>query len=269
MRMRRPARPNPAAGQAMIEFVIAAMTVLGVLFLGMAMLGKFSDVRNKALMASRYAGWERTVWTVDPGWRASHGSFASKGDEEIRSEFVQRVLGHDQAALASSDRSARRLPGGMAPMWKDHAGLDMLRNYADVTLGSGVDETPAATLKPITAAMGAANAVSAGFDLATRNLYRAEVGLSVAGDNAALRALWPGWTGFGMQDHTVLLTNAWTPEGRNGTLAVIKEAVPTSKGGVIDTALTVGLAAFGPEILQLDLGRIQPDVVPADRLGSR
>ncbi len=256
-------------GQAMLEFVVAAMTVLGVLFLAMAMLGKFSDVRNKALMASRYAGWERTVWTVDPGWATSHGRFASKSDEDIRSEFVQRVVGHEPSALSAGDRQVRKLPSGMAPMWKDHSGAAFLRNYADVTLASGVSETPAATLKPITVGMGAANAVGAGFDLATKNLHRSEVGFSVAGDNAALRALWPGWSGFAIQDRTVLLTNAWTPDGRSGTLAVVREAVPTSKGGVIDTALTVGLAAFAPEITSLDLGRIRPDVVPADRLGSR
>src|ERR1700761_8928763 len=56
------AKRSAQAGQAMAEFLVSMIAVMSVLFLGIVMLGKFNDVRNRTLMGSRYVAWERTVW---------------------------------------------------------------------------------------------------------------------------------------------------------------------------------------------------------------
>ena len=61
IRMQKPLRAGQH-GQAMAEFVVLAVFVLSVLLLAIVSLAKLNDVRNKVLMGSRYAAWERTLW---------------------------------------------------------------------------------------------------------------------------------------------------------------------------------------------------------------
>ena len=61
IRMQKPLRAGQH-GRAMAEFVVLAVFVLSVLLLAIVSLAKLNDVRNKVLMGSRYAAWERTLW---------------------------------------------------------------------------------------------------------------------------------------------------------------------------------------------------------------
>lgn len=61
--MRRRQHPHGRqGGQAVAEFLVAAVLLLVPMFLAVAALGKFVDVQHVATMAARYGAWERTVW---------------------------------------------------------------------------------------------------------------------------------------------------------------------------------------------------------------
>lgn len=253
-------------GQAIVELAAVAGGVLVLLFLAMAMLGRLSDVRAKTLMAGRYAAWERTVYLDDAGWN-KYGISRTKQPEAIRSEMVQRVLGHDDPKLHADDGTRAALPAGGTPMWHDIAGGNLLANYGDVRLNTsnGTTGTPLDTAVSV---LDAGGAIGVGFDLPTSNQQTAQVSLSVANSSQTLRQLWPGWSGFTASDTHVLLTNGWTPDGSSGTLAQVSNATPVKQAGFAGGLALDALALFAPDILGLDLGKIAPDVVPADRLGQ-
>jgi hypothetical protein len=146
------------AGQAMVEFVVAMTAVMGVLLLAIVMLGKFNDVRNRALMSSRYVAWERTVWTdgdinkalasdsgTTEGWSRAYGDSAlsvSKTDAELKDEVMQRVIVSDRALLSSGDRKDTQLAAVLPAMWKDHGGNPLLASEAAVTVGTASSADP-------------------------------------------------------------------------------------------------------------------------------
>lgn len=268
---RAPRRRCGQRGQAVVELAIVAASVLVLLFLALAMLGRFSDVRNKALMASRYAAWERTVYLDDADWNR-YGEARIKTSESIRSEFVQRIFGHDAPQLTAQDGSRAALPAGGTPMWRDINGTNLLASYDDVQLNTSRTGT-GTLLDTAVSVLDAGGTVGVGFDLPNRNQQRAAVQLSLGANSPTLRRLWPGWTGFTAADTNVLLTNGWTPDGRDGSgkggaLAQIGNAAPLSRAEMFGGLAFKSLVLFAPDISGLDLGKIAPDVVPDDRLGQ-
>jgi hypothetical protein len=252
-------------GQAVVEFAVVAGAVLVLLFLALAMLGRFGDVRNKTLMASRYTAWERTIYLDDSNWN-KYGASVTKTGQALRSEMVQRVMGHD-AVLQSGDGARNALPSAGMPMWHDTAGRNLLTNYDDITLKTGRQRT-GTPLDAAVSVLDAGGAVGAGFDLPDNNQQSTQVSLVVGANSAALHRLWENWNGFTATDTNVLLTNGWTPDGRDGVLAQVANAAPLHRGEFIGNAALSPLVVLAPDITGLDLGKIAPDVVPADRLGK-
>ncbi|MFK4441878.1 hypothetical protein ABH944_001567 [Caballeronia udeis] len=270
-RARRASRPlrSPRAsqsGQALAEMIVITGGVLIVAYISLGMLGNLNDARDRSLTASRYASWERSVWFDDSHWTANYGSAVSKSDQQIRSEVAQRVLGHN-TLVAATDSSRNALPTSAVPMWTDVAGKSLLGQYGDLNVSHVAANTGTIADKSM-AALDTLSGVGAGVDLSFKNQETASVSLHLAYNNPSLTALWPSWNGLTFSDHGSILTNAWTPDGNVKTRAMVANAVPTAKGSLIGLALD-GLAPFAPDITSLDLGRIQPDVVPADRLGTK
>jgi hypothetical protein len=253
-------------GQALVEVLLVAGSALIVAFLALNMIGHLSDARDRTLSASRYAAWERTVYFDDGNWAPAYGNAITKSDAQIRSEVAQRVLGHD-TALTSNDGTAAAFASTPEPMWRDVAGKDMLRNYNDLQVSSSSGGTGTLADKALSL-LDTVSGIGAGFDLPVNNQQTANVSLHLGYDSPTLSALWPSWQGVKFTDRNVLLTNAWTPDGSDKAQAMIANAVPTAKGAVLAYGFDV-LAPLGVDITHLDLGRIEPDVVPQDRLGSR
>ncbi|PFH21008.1 MULTISPECIES: hypothetical protein [Burkholderia] len=253
------------AGQAMVEILVIGGGVLLAAFLALSMLGHLSDARDRALMGSRYAAWERTVYLDDSGWHAPGGA-ATKTDTQIRSEMAQRVLGHG-TRLTGADGARGALSSTPEPMWRDVAGRDMLRSYDDIAVSHVAGTTGTAVDKSMSM-LDTLSDIGAGFDLPVKNQENARVSVRLAYDNPTLSSLWPSWQGLTFSDNTAILTNGWTADGSDHAKTLIAGAVPTAKGDLIG----VGLDAFAPlgsDILGLKLGKIEPDVVPQDRLGGR
>ncbi len=283
-------------GQAMAEFVVVAVFVLSVLLLSIVTLAKFNDIRNKVLIGSRYAAWERTVWVdgndgkpesgpvawdmtpLDQGWYSAYGRSAldaRKDDIEVKWEFVSRIAAQNGAQIRGTDRTAPfDLPPAMQAMWNDHGGKRLVSRYDDVSLVSdtreyGDPKLSEQTAKPFGSVADAkGGTVSAEMDLTTRNLQRAKLSLDVGARNPALTRLWPGLGTLTFTDATVLLSNTWMPEGAPSGQALFGKAVPASRAELVERAKYQKLSRYAPEIDQLELGKIVPDVVPKDRVSQ-
>lgn len=87
-----------ARGSALVETLVL-MGVLAPMLFGIALVGKYLDVKGASLEAARYSVWERTVWTdrADSG----RGSEARKTDYEVGEEVHTLVLGHPGTMVES------------------------------------------------------------------------------------------------------------------------------------------------------------------------
>lgn len=260
-------------GQATVEFVIAAMFFLIPLYLIIIALGKFADVQAGASQAARYAAWERTVWLSDTQWKNRMGSTANtKSTDELRSEIAWRVVGSNRTTIAANDKSRSDLRNGTLSMWTDGEGKPLLERYSDLTLAeSGHALSLAECPTCVTPLDLKAGPLTLGIAVPQNNMVVADAAIAVGANSAALKRLFPAYTGYaGLQtsDRVALLPNEWMANGRNGVTTVVQDAVPTSKAP-LKTALELAvkpMAPFAMEIIPLKVGDIRPDEIPADRL---
>ena len=272
VRRRRLLMRRRQAGQAIVEFIVAAMFFLIPLYLIIIALGKFADVQAGATQAARYAAFERTVWLDDAAWRARMGSGNAKTTAELRSEIAQRVVGQNRLTIAANDKARNSLSNGRLAMWTDGQGRDLLERFQDLTLAETRPTLSRTQLEtsviPTSVSLGG---LTLGIDVPQNNMVAASAGIQVARNSAALKRLFPAYTGFdGLQltDTVALLPNEWMANGRDGVTAVVKDAVPTAMPAV-KTAMTAAVSPMYPfawEVIPLKIGDIRPDEVPADRL---
>jgi hypothetical protein len=288
-------RKTLQSGQAMVEFLVSTTTVMGVLLLGIVMLGKFNDVRNRTLMGARYVAWERTVWSdTDPmkntindpntieGWSASYGApalTASKTDLEIRQEVLQRFMGGDNSTLSNSDRKLATLPATRPAMWDDYSGEALLASAADVDVSTTESSDPSssqttAAVAPFRTPGSATMPYAAQLSLPTSTLQSGTLSVSVGQNNTVLKSLWPkdgklaAFNGLTFTDTNVLLANTWVPDGTDSNKAVFSAATPAANQALIQPGVYQGMQKYAPEITTLQFGRIQQDVVPPNRLSQ-
>lgn len=272
------------SGQAMVEFLIAATTVLIPLFLIVPLLGKYMDMKSTAIQAARYAAWERTVWFGSTDWTA-----AQKSDVQIQQEVQWRFF--SSTAMTKFQDGDKNVSsgwggGGPKPLWVDRAGNPMLVNYnSDVTQGSTRADSPGLMndiLDPVVSAIGVVgNILGAAFVLDMKSLYTSTVTAAVQptrpitqvlgnmSDLETFKTVTPVFT-----EKSVLIANGWSANGAAQTKAQTEGLTPTSflQRSPISDILTViqYLAyAFAPELAPDHLklgGVIQPDIVPDDRI---
>lgn len=267
----------------MVELLIAAGFVLIPLFLAIPLLGKYLDVRAAAVQTSRYAAWERTVWYggdaasslgwfgVDRRWQANQ-----KNDQQIRSELAVRHLSETgaSAAFSNSDRSAAGFVGGSKMLWKDRKGQSLLANYSD--LQNTVDNSQApGTLNVILDPIANFASTLGPFVLETNGKYAATVTIRIKDIDFDHFLAKNSTANF--SETNVLLANGWSANGPDDSTVTsakqqVKGLVPTSilaaeiEGVKIMDYVLGALSVFLPEASKLEPGKIEPDVVPADRL---
>jgi hypothetical protein len=288
-------RAGTQTGQAMAEFIVAMSLVMGVLLLAIVMLGKFNDVRNRALMSARYVAWERTVWTdgdidkdlqADPdtteGWSGTYGKSAlavNKSDAELKGEVMQRVIVSDSARISSADRSQTQLAPALPAMWKDYGGKPLLTSENAVTVGTSVSADPDSANGKIALGKWAMPTIdgdrfNAHLDLPTRTLQAGSVSISVAENNDVLKRLWPkndplpAFSGLTFSDTNVLMTNTWVPDGSSSNKNLFSQAVAAHNVTIVPSGPYLGLQKYAPEISTLEFGRIRQEVVPPGRLSQ-
>uniref|UniRef100_E1TGR6 Transmembrane protein n=1 Tax=Burkholderia sp. (strain CCGE1003) TaxID=640512 RepID=E1TGR6_BURSG len=290
-----PARNAPQSGQAMVEFLVAMMSVMSVLMLAVIMLAKFNDVRNRTLMGSRYAAWERTVWTDnDPskdlaadastteGWSNSYGAAAlavGKTDSDIKGEVLERIMAGDGTPVSGTDRQQSELAATQPAMWHDYGGNALLASASDVQLSTDTADDPASSqtvsaLATWQVPTATGTPFAAHFALPTRTLRAGTVSVAIAQDSSVLKRLWPkdnqlpAFSGLTFSDTNVLMTNTWVPDGSNSNRALFSQAVPAANVTLVPPNGYQSLQKYAPEISTLQFGRIQQDVVPPNRLSQ-
>jgi hypothetical protein len=120
-----------SAGNATVEMLIALLA-LAPFIAGIPLLGKQLDIKHKSYDATRYAVWERTIWSPS-------GSHA-KSAEEIALEARDRTLGDPSAGVTGSELLQTQ---GITenPLWRDIHRKPLL-DYDTIPVTYQEDEQP-------------------------------------------------------------------------------------------------------------------------------
>ena len=192
-------------GQAMVEFLVVSIVVVP-LFVLVPLIGKYLDIKQSSIAASRKLAFECTVRYEDCASLNTNPAFA----DEIRTRFFS---GNGNEVLSNDRPAADALDDGTGnPMWVDRQGRPLLERFSDV----GVRADQRNIDVGVAAAANAAPQVGPdqfGLDL-NRGMFDARVQVRLSRAN--------GGTDFidqldslalNMQHHTAILTNAWTAAG--------------------------------------------------------
>ncbi len=99
---------------------LISMVVFIPLFLSIPVLGKYMDIKQKALEATRYAAWERTIWAGDNGIGWGDGQVNIKSMQEVITEIDRRFYGHPLQGLDDSRQTEN-------PLWGTRQGGEDIR----------------------------------------------------------------------------------------------------------------------------------------------
>jgi hypothetical protein len=272
-------RPNPFCqkGQAMAEFVIVAVLFLIPIFLLVPTLGKYIDMKADAIQGARYAAWERTVWYGGANASVSWPG-ASKSDDEIHNELRARVFS-EGSSIQANDKSAGNWTGSGAKVaWHNRDGSSMLDGYEAVTQSMSNKDSPGIANDVLNLVVTVTNALGV-FSLEMKGLQTADVsvtaktlpiGMSLYDDPS--KTFNPGPLTF--SDHSAVLSNTWSANGAAHVKSQTQGLTPTSifANPIVKTLWTAAIGVFGavaaPELLLLEIGKVEPDVVPPDRLAA-
>lgn len=258
----------------MAEFVIVAVLVLVPLYLLIPILGKYIDMKSAAVVGARYAAWERTVFYAGPAASVDWPG-VEKTDAEIRNEVRQRIFSQG-TSIENGDRSATNWGGGgYRASWVNRDGSGMLPDYNAVTQATQNDDSPGIANDVLNLIVTVADALGP-FTLEMKGLYSAEVAVSAntlpinfSFDSEITKAFNPGKLTF--SDRSVVLANGWSAKGSDHVKSQTQGLTPTGVfqtpvGNVIFKLIQAVVGIAMPEIWLLELGKIEPDVVPEDRV---
>lgn len=228
-----------------------------------------------------------------------------KTDAAITAEIGARILSNTGPGdfFTSNDASAGSFAGGGKPLWVDRRGNALLADYSDI--GNKTDNNPSPGLfNKIFGPIASIAAVISNFTVETNAQYDWNVQLSVQevaintydGSGENIMAGSPGspvdflakGTTLTFQEKNPLVANGWSASGPgsydlykknaanrtkmtayNQVRGLSPTAVLKPENGPFKVALDVfqaiSLVLF-PEISTLDLGKIEVDKVPPDRL---
>ncbi|MES2355288.1 MAG: TadE family protein [Pseudomonadota bacterium] len=193
-------------GQALVEFIVWSIVIIPLILM-IAMLGKYADLNQTALQASRYAAWEKTVTTQEKINPKSDAQLA----EEIRARFFSNVGRHIKTGGSVKDSNKEDRNG----FHEDHHGGLLVKTFSDVSVTT-TKSKPAFGVK--------GNLLSdAGsiFKLPSDNLWRADVGVTVA----RIPLLTPlDRLNLNVARHNVILTDAWEAGSVAGEVTRLKNS---------------------------------------------
>jgi len=258
----------PQRGQALVEFLIAASLLLVPLFFMISYVAKYHDMQAATIQAARYAAWERTVYFGSGDWASGT---ATKSDAAIQNEIRSRFLSARGTGFANPTTENNSI-------WSDHAGEPILGTWSQASSSAqtpGTGDYVLVKVKDIIATIGKVLGAD-GFKLDMKSLYAAEVSVTPANSNAISR-IFAGADGsfslLTLTEKNVMVANGWSANGKTfvekqtGSLALTNVFDREPLSDVLDNAKT-GLKVFYPEFGGLDLGKMQVDNVPGDRVSG-
>jgi hypothetical protein len=238
-------------GQSTVEFLVLAL-VLVPLFLIVPLLGKQLDIAQTAASASRYVAFEGMV---------RHGSSLQtwKSDAQLADEVRRRFFSASAAPIKTGD-VAGNFAAHRNPLWTDHRGDALLPSFA-THVGAASQRTV------LTQPTGAVFASGMGLD--AHNLHTGLVRVEVA-DVAGLAPF--DALGLSIERHTTVLVDPWSASGPVAVRSALRRdrwslASHFPFGLLEATTAPLKLLPLVLEGTQLpEIGRVDPDLVPADRI---
>lgn len=250
-------RASHTRGQAIVEFLVATAALVP-LFAGVVVIGRLEDLRATTLQSSRYAAFARAF-----------GASATDIESEVRSRFFAAPGGRIRSTDA---RDGQRADVHENPQWRDP-----LRNASgfiaaadDVTVIAADRAPPGAAAAALESAASTADrlaGITGGrFDVERRGYHALEVHARLA----ALPSV-PAIEPLTFSASARVFGGDWSSSGpaqaaaRSTALApatIIRRIAPVLQP--LEWALVLLEPAFG----DLCLGRVDAELVPADRLGA-
>lgn len=235
-------------GQSTVEFVVLGLVTVP-LMLSLPLLGKYMDLAQTTAVASRYTAFEGTV-------RHSSSTDGWKTDAELATEVRRRFYGNSDAPIKTND-VAGDFNAHRNALWFDHRGKPLLPSFAtDVGVRTQKDSLG----QPFGAVFAGA------LGLSQENLYRGEVTANVANINGFKPFETLGLT---ITRHTTVLVDSWAASGP----AAVASKVKGMGAGFPYQGLQIAALPVNPLITLFEfksappeIGKVDPDVVPADRL---
>ncbi|MES2950578.1 MAG: hypothetical protein V4858_18755 [Pseudomonadota bacterium] len=237
-------------GQSTVEFAVLAVFLLVPMLLIVPLIGKYMDVAQTTAIASRYVAFEGHV-------RHSSSNDSWKSDAELAQEVRRRFFSNSDAPIKTND-AAGDFNAHRNTLWFDHKGRPLLPAFA-----SNVSAT--ATRESLTQPFGAFYAGS--FKLPYDNLYTGQVKVSIA-DIAGLKPF--DTLGLSVTRSTTLLADPWGASGPSSVHDKVRGATaafPYQYLKVAAAPLAPFISLLEPNSSPPDVGVVDPDKVPADRLG--
>jgi hypothetical protein len=255
------ARSDAEHGQAMVE-TLAALLFLAPLGLAVHYLGRWHDIQHATVSAARYAAMAAV---------ASAGSSIAR---DIESGAERRFFSSAPDRFGSA---ANMAPGGVAagrPAWRTPAGdTDLIDSEAGPTVLLGRVAQPAAVARTEGLALGmiapAAVLGAGAFDLQRSAALRAEAIVPLRAISATGASLLP--EGVRLQEHLEVLVDAWGASDAQQVAGRVGAFVPATRIGeavALLAPLRWAITLFEPSFARFCPGRIEPDIVPDDRLSG-
>jgi hypothetical protein len=254
MSNRRSSLRTGQRGQSTVEFVAMAFVLVPLLLI-VPLIGKYMDIAQTTQVASRYVAFEGQV-------RHSSSAGSWKSDVDLAQEVRRRFFSNSDAPIKTGD-TAGDFNAHRNTLWFDHRGDPLLPNFVD---SIGVRTTRESMAQPFGALYAGA------FGLPQDNLYMGQVTVGVAN----IKGLEPfDKIGLSISRSTSLLADSWAAPGPDAIESSIRQdgwnplgpfpyKTLEALGGnpVVDLALTLFEYGAPPP----DIGRVEPDRVPSDRL---
>ena len=266
-------------GQALTEVVIVLLLVLIPLFIFAWAFSSYHNTRREALSAARYAAWERTVWAEKvPGDLPAATARVVREKSEIESDLLARFFIQPDAPIITNTGTPAPLKNAdRAGFFRLHTG-DNLVELEKVSGGDGEGTRPKLELvelgKNTSKSAEVINQITKiislghGLDLESKGLYQSRVSLKLNGIK--------GVKGFSninltLNESAAVLSNGWSAGGASHEKYRVTPFVPTATlfgqepvKDIIDTITDV-MGILVPPYKDLELGKIETDVVPVDR----
>jgi hypothetical protein len=245
-------RPGRQRGQSTVEFVVLSLVMVPLLLI-VPLLGKYMDIAQTTAEASRYTAFEGTV-------RHSSSTAGWKSDGELATEVRRRFFSNSDAPIKTND-VAGNFNAHRNTLWFDHRGNPLLQDFAK---NVGVETQKDSLSQPF-------GVLASNFNLPQKNLYTGRVTVKVA-DIAGLLPF--DSIGLSVTRGTTVLVDPWAASGPDQVTAKVQGAgllFPYQPLDVIAQPLAVlmsnpVLAILGTDTTPPEVGRVDPDRVPQDRV---
>jgi hypothetical protein len=261
MNPRRPCRQdrlcarNSQSGQALTEFLVAALAIVP-LFLLMPLIAKYQDIGHATQLASRYTAFDATV--------NNPSTNGVKNAAALAQEVRRRFFSHIDAPIRTNDAAGNFL-AHQNLFWRGPTGTSLIADINGVAVNLSTTAAPQTTF--LSAAGSAAGLVSS-------PLHRGAVSAPLARLPAGIRSYEPlDRIDLRVDRSTTMLVDGWGSRDLATTRSRVERMAP------LGDAMSVVATAASLPFAVIELGQVAPpqvgelqrwdDVVPMDRLQTR